>query len=180
MLADPDLREALYCIRCGACLNICPVYQKVGGHAYGWVYPGPIGAIVSPTLVGLKNASDLPFASSLCGACKDACPVKINIPRMLLHQRHKLSESTDPSERAAGFLERLASTVFGYVLRHPKHLSFARSLIRSLERPFSKNGKIKQTRLPILSLWTQNRDLKVIAPKSFKDIWQTDLSKDHD
>jgi len=178
MLADPDLREALYCIRCGACLNICPVYQKVGGHAYGWVYPGPIGAIVSPTLVGLKNASDLPFASSLCGACKDACPVKINIPRMLLHQRHKLSESTDPSERAAGFLERLASTVFGYVLRHPKHLSFARSLIRSLERPFSKNGKIKQTRLPILSLWTQNRDLKVIAPKSFKDIWQTDLSKD--
>ena len=180
MLADPDLREALYCIRCGACLNICPVYQKVGGHAYGWVYPGPIGAIVSPTLVGLKNASDLPFASSLCGACKDACPVKINIPRMLLHQRHKLSESTDPSERAAGFLERLASTVFGYVLRHPKHLSFARSLIRSLERPFSKNGKIKQTRLPILSLWTQNRDLKVIAPKSFKDIWQTDLSKDSD
>ena len=180
MLADPDLREALYCIRCGACLNICPVYQKVGGHAYGWVYPGPIGAIVSPTLVGLKNASDLPFASSLCGACKDACPVKINIPRMLLHQRHKLSESTDPYERSAGFLERLASTVFGYVLRHPKRLSFARSLIRSLERPFSKNGKIKQTRLPILSLWTQNRDLKVIAPKSFKDIWQTDLSKDSD
>ena len=119
MLADPDLREALYCIRCGACLNICPVYQKVGGHAYGWVYPGPIGAIVSPTLVGLKNASDLPFASSLCGACKDACPIKINIPRMLLHQRHKLSESTEPSERSVGFVGQVASKVLGYFLGRP-------------------------------------------------------------
>ena len=87
MLADPDLREALYCIRCAACLNICPVYQKVGGHAYGWVYPGPIGAIVTPSLIGIKEARDLPQASSLCGACREVCPVKINLPRMLLHPR---------------------------------------------------------------------------------------------
>ena len=180
MLADPDLREALYCIRCGACLNICPVYQKVGGHAYGWVYPGPIGAIVSPTLVGLKNASDLPFASSLCGACKDACPIKINIPRMLLHQRHKLSESTDPSERSIGFVGQIASKLLGYFLGRPKYLAFGRSVIRWAERPLAKNGMIKQTRLPLLSRWTRNRDLRVIAPKSFKDIWKSDLSKGED
>ena len=84
LLADEQMRESLNCIRCGACLNACPVYRKVGGHAYGWVYPGPIGAIVTPVLTGLKDAVNLPAASSLCGACHDACPVKINIPRMLL------------------------------------------------------------------------------------------------
>ena len=99
MLADPHLREALYCIRCGACLNICPVYQKVGGHAYGWVYPGPIGAIVTPTLVGLGQAPDLPQASSLCGACREVCPIKINIPRMLLHLRQKSAEGLDPRRK---------------------------------------------------------------------------------
>ncbi|HCI85848.1 MAG TPA: (4Fe-4S)-binding protein, partial [Dehalococcoidia bacterium] len=89
-------------IRCGACLNACPVYRKVGGHAYGWVYPGPIGAIVSPVLTGLKDANNLPNASSLCGACHDACPVKINIPRMLLELRYRTAEgSTDPQERTS-------------------------------------------------------------------------------
>ena len=80
MLADPELREALYCIRCGACLNACPVYGKVGGHAYGWVYPGPIGAVVTPSMVGVPKARDLPFASTLCGACRDVCPLRIDIP----------------------------------------------------------------------------------------------------
>ena len=106
MLADPHLREALYCIRCGACLNICPVYQKVGGHAYGWVYPGPIGAIVTPSLVGLGQAPDLPQASSLCGACREVCPVKINIPRMLLHLRHKSAEGPDPDEKTGTVCSR--------------------------------------------------------------------------
>ena len=87
MLADPELREALYCIRCGACLNACPVYGKVGGHAYGWVYPGPIGAVVTPSMVGVPKARDLPFASTLCGACRDVCPLRIDIPRMLLKLR---------------------------------------------------------------------------------------------
>ena len=180
MLADPELREALYCIRCGACLNICPVYQKVGGHSYGWVYPGPIGAIVSPTLVGLKNASDLPFASSLCGACKDACPIKINIPRMLLHQRHKLSESTDVSESNVGLTGRLVAKLLGHILQHPKQLSITRSVIRLIQLPLSNKGTIKKNSLPILSRWTKNRDMKVIAPKSFKSIWQTELYKDKD
>lgn len=92
MLANPNLRESLYCIRCGACLNICPVYQKIGGHAYGWIYPGPIGAVLTPQLIGRQRAADLPFASSLCGACRDVCPLKINIPDMLLHLRHEIKE----------------------------------------------------------------------------------------
>ena len=81
VLADPAGRQTLQCIRCSACLNICPVYERTGGHAYNSVYPGPIGAILTPQLVGVENAGSLPYASTLCGACYDVCPVKINIPR---------------------------------------------------------------------------------------------------
>lgn len=91
LLQDPDLREALYCLKCGACLNVCPVYQKVGGHAYGWVYPGPIGSILTPQFVGLRQARDLPCASTLCGACREVCPVQIDIPRLLLRLRGDLA-----------------------------------------------------------------------------------------
>src|SRR5262249_19561989 len=94
-LANAHLRESLYCIRCGACLNACPVYQKIGGHAYGWIYPGPIGGGLTPPLVGRQRAADLPFASSLCGACREVCPIKINIPDMLLELRHEIKEGTD-------------------------------------------------------------------------------------
>lgn len=99
MLAHPHLRESLNCLRCGACLNACPVYQKIGGHAYGWIYPGPIGAVLTPQLIGRHEAADLPFASSLCGACRDVCPVKIDIPSMLLHLRREIKEGV-PSEAA--------------------------------------------------------------------------------
>jgi ferredoxin len=91
-LADPKMREMLYCIRCGACLNTCPVYRKIGGHAYGWVYSGPIGAPVTPEFLGIGQARELPFASSLCGACREVCPVKINIPDLLLHLRSEARE----------------------------------------------------------------------------------------
>src|SRR3954452_22856784 len=90
VLADPAGRQALYCIRCSACLNICPVYERTGGHAYNSVYPGPIGAILTPQLVGEANAGSLPYASSLCGACYDVCPVKINIPEVLIHLRGRV------------------------------------------------------------------------------------------
>jgi len=99
ILADEHLRESLYCIRCGACLNICPVYRKIGGHAYGWVYPGPIGAVLTPQMIGLDRAAALPFASSLCGACGDVCPVKIKLPNMLLHLRHEIKENGHVSSR---------------------------------------------------------------------------------
>src|SRR5205814_9923041 len=86
-LADPHGREALHCIRCSACLNVCPVYERTGGHAYGSVYPGPIGAVLSPQLTGVEDNASLPYASSLCGACFDACPVRIDIPALLVHLR---------------------------------------------------------------------------------------------
>src|SRR5262245_25888348 len=94
MLAHPVTRQSLACIRCGACLNACPVYQQIGGHAYGSVYPGPIGAVITPQLTGLSKATQLPYASSLCGACREVCPVKIDIPALLLHLRSEIAESS--------------------------------------------------------------------------------------
>ena len=88
VLQDPHAWQSLFCIRCGACLNACPVYRRVGGWSYGWVYPGPIGSVLTPHLVGLEKAGKLPFASSLCGACGEVCPVKIDIPHQLVHLRH--------------------------------------------------------------------------------------------
>ena len=98
VLADHVGRQALHCIRCSACLNVCPVYTRTGGHAYGSVYPGPIGAILTPQLIGIENASSLPFASSLCGACYEVCPVKINIPAVLLHLRGRAVEVSAGAE----------------------------------------------------------------------------------
>ena len=175
LLADPDLREALYCIRCGACLNICPVYGKIGGHAYGWVYPGPIGAIVSPTLVGLGQAKDLPQASSLCGACREACPVRINIPRMLLHLRHKLAESTDESERSVSSAESLAARGYTWLMSNPSALSAAGKVGRLAQRPFAANGKVRKAPLPLVSKWTAARDLPALPSRTFREIWQQEL-----
>jgi L-lactate dehydrogenase complex protein LldF len=180
LLADPELRESLYCIRCGACLNICPVYRQVGGHAYGWVYPGPIGAVVSPMLVGLKGAKDLPHASSLCGACREVCPVKINIPHMLLHLRHKLAESPAPEERAATLGERWMARGYAWLMSHPRLLSVTHWLGRNLQRPVAKAGKIRKAPLPLLSRWTQARDLPALPPRTFHQIWRKVLSREPD
>ena len=187
MLADPELREALYCIRCGACLNICPVYQSVGGHAYGWVYPGPIGAVVTPMLVGLKKASKLPQASSLCGACREVCPIKIDIPRMLLHLRNKTAESPDKSERSAPMIERTFARLFARLMSSPRMLGTAVRFGRVLQRierliPFSpliKDGKwIKMAPLPPLSRWTRSRDLPTLPKQTFHEVWNKGLSRD--
>ena len=176
LLSDPHLREALYCIRCGACLNICPVYQKIGGHAYGWVYPGPIGAVVSPMLVGLGQASDLPQASSLCGACREACPIKINIPRMLLHLRHKLAQSPDPEEKSAGAKDGLLAKGYTQLMNHPGLLTAAHKLGRVLQKPWTSDGIIGQLPLPLVSTWTRSRDLPALPPRTFREIWRQDLS----
>jgi L-lactate dehydrogenase complex protein LldF len=101
VLADAVGRQTLHCIRCSACINICPVYERTGGHAYGSVYPGPIGAILTPQLVGTAHASSLPYASSLCGACYDVCPVKINIPEVLVHMRGRVV--ADKQQQNFGF-----------------------------------------------------------------------------
>ena len=186
LLADPELREALYCIRCGACLNTCPVYQKVGGHAYGWVYPGPIGAVVTPSLVGLKQAQDLPYASTLCGACREACPVKIDIPRMLLHLRHNLAEGPDPEEKSGRDLDGLVARGYARLMSGPRLLSFAHRVGRTLQKPlewlpfipFSKAGRMfKKAPVPLLSQWTKSRDLPGLPPRTFHEVWRRELSR---
>ena len=165
VLSDEVGRQALHCIRCSACLNVCPVYSRTGGHAYGSVYPGPIGAILTPQLRGIENASSLPFASSLCGACYEVCPVKIDIPGVLLHLRAKVIEAKGRApERAA---MRAAAWVFGSARR----LAFAQRLGRLVSRPFAGSGVIRKLPPP-LSRWTRTRDLKPPAQESFRSWWR--------
>ena len=188
ILADPALREALYCIRCGACLNICPVYARIGGHAYGWVYPGPIGAVVSPMLVGLPQAKELPQASSLCGACREVCPINIDIPKMLLDLRKKTAESPDTSLRSAPEIERVLARLYARLMSSPLLLKTAVKFGRFAQKigsatpffsPLTKDGKwIKNAYLPILSRWTKSRDLPTLPDKTFHDIWEKELSRD--
>ena len=178
LLRDPDLRESLYCIRCGACLNICPVYRKVGGHAYGWVYPGPIGAVISPVMVGLKEAKDLPHASSLCGACREVCPVKINIPHMLLKLRTQLAESPDAEERNVTFWERLLAWGYYRLMSSPRMVSAAHTLGRIAQVPVARKGTIKSVPIPPLSHWTKDRDLPALPARSFRQIWDRELSRE--
>jgi L-lactate dehydrogenase complex protein LldF len=155
VLRDQLGREALHCIRCSACLNICPVYSRVGGHAYGSVYSGPIGAILTPQLVGVENAPTLPYASSLCGACYDVCPVKIDIPRILVHLRglapHSLSEQA-------------TMRLLAWVWRSPARFSAAQRLGRL--------GQRLARRLPAIAAWTSSRELEPIPSENFRRWWR--------
>ena len=172
LLADPDLREALYCLRCGACLNACPVYRKVGGHSYGWVYPGPIGAIVSPMLTNLSDAKDLPYASSLCGACKEACPVKINLPRMLLYLRHQLAEGDNyPQHRTSTGKERLAMKAWRVASSSPLAMGIAGRVGRVLQPLAVKAAGVFGQGAPV-SGWMRYRALPKIAARPFRRRWR--------
>src|SRR5437667_11915802 len=125
LLTDPEKRESLFCIRCGACLNHCPVYRKIGGHNYPWIYSGPIGKIITPQFHGVSKDPWLPFASSLCGACAEVCPVKIEIPKLLLKLRSEVVEAKQ--REGAGGLERLAFRMFASMMTHPRvYLMLAR------------------------------------------------------
>ncbi len=158
VLADEVGRVALHCIRCSACLNVCPVYSRTGGHAYGSVYPGPIGAILTPQLIGVEKAPTLPYASSLCGACYEVCPVKIDIPTVLLHLRAKVVEQHSPS--AEGLTMRAAGWVFRGRRRFEgaqRLARFAFPLARLLPGP--------------LASWTKTRDLKPLPKQSFRRWW---------
>jgi len=161
LLADEKAWEALRCVRCGACLNICPVYRQTGGHAYGFTYSGPIGAIISPGILGLEEALPLPFASSLCGACADVCPVRIPIPELLLHWREQAVEQglTPLSERAG--LE-----AFKTAAEHPRLFQAAGALLR--HAPWQGAGRS----LPILGGWMQERGAPEPSPKSFTRLWK--------
>ena len=167
LLRDESLREALNCIRCGACMNSCPVYRKVGGHSYGWVYPGPIGSIVSPVLTGLKDGAKLPAASSLCGACHDACPVKINIPRMLLELRSQTAEGDpDPAQRASGIGERLTWKAWRQGMMSRSRFEAGSSVGKIVSAPLKRDGWIKKVPPPI-SGWTDSRDFPAPASQTF-------------
>ena len=170
MLADPELQEALFCIRCGACLNACPVYSKVGGHAYGWVYPGPIGAVVTPMLVGQAKAKDLPFASSLCGACREVCPIRINIPHMLLKLRRDLTQGP-PGVRKPDRLEALLIGLWRRIVGSPRLFRLAGRLASLAQRPLVRGGKIRWLPPP-LSAWTRTRDFPAVASKPFRARWK--------
>jgi L-lactate dehydrogenase complex protein LldF len=179
-LADVKMREMLYCIRCGACLNACPVYRKIGGHAYGWVYSGPIGALVTPQFAGLEQAGELPFASSLCGACREVCPVRINIPDLLLHLRSKAQRQSTGRKPAADapVNERTSMHLWAWVVKRPRVYVLCARLARLAQRLLTsqRQGDIQKwiRRFPAApaARWTDGRDLPALAPMSFRDRWK--------
>jgi L-lactate dehydrogenase complex protein LldF len=166
MLADRDGRETLSCIRCGACLNACPVYRQVGGHAYSSPYPGPIGAILSPQLRGVEDVGALPFASTLCGACNEVCPVKIEIPSILVHLRASANAGRggrlDPERVAMGALAR--------VFRGRRPYERAQRVGRKLGRAFAVRDR--PGGMGPLAAWTSARDLPEIPGRSFREWWE--------
>ena len=162
------LREALSCLRCGACLNVCPVYRQIGGHAYGYTYPGPIGILLTAMMEGTPAVKDLAHASSLCGACADACPVRIDIPRMLIDLRREVDE-----RKIAPWTERVAFKLLARLLQHPRLYRLAVRAGRLLQRPFAGSGRI--SRLPLFfGEWTRTRDLPPVASRTFQERWASD------
>jgi L-lactate dehydrogenase complex protein LldF len=160
------LREALYCLRCGACLNVCPVYRQIGGHAYGHTYPGPIGILLTAMLNGTESVKELAHASSLCGACKDVCPVRIDIPRMLIELREHLDR-----EGIASRSERLVFKSFRRLLMSPTAFRLAAQAGRLLQKPFVRDGRLNG--LPLFfAKWTKTRDLPPVAAKTFTERWK--------
>jgi len=175
MLREPVTRQSLACIRCGACLNACPVYQQIGGHAYGSVYPGPIGAIITPQLSGLAKAKDLPYASSLCGACKDVCPVKIDIPELLLNLRGRVASGEGlpafPEERVRRpWIERLSFKLWAWACGGPRRFRLVTRLLRMVSgrRP----GPLVRKLLPPVGAWMSGRELRPVARRPFRDLWK--------
>jgi L-lactate dehydrogenase complex protein LldF len=162
---DGPLREALSCLRCGACLNVCPVYRQIGGHAYGYTYPGPIGILLTAMLEGTPAVRDLAHASSLCGACADACPVRIDIPRMLIELRREVDD-----KRIAPWTERVAFKLLARLLQSPRLYRLAARAGRLLQRPLASDGRI--SRLPLFfGEWTRTRDLPPVAARTFQERW---------
>jgi L-lactate dehydrogenase complex protein LldF len=185
MLAHPVTRQGLACIRCGACLNACPVYQQIGGHAYGSVYPGPIGAVITPQLIGLDKAKQLPYASSLCGACREVCPVKIDIPEMLLHLRTQITEGAaehsqaEVSPKVKG-TERLIFSLYGFAWRRPWMYRLGMQAARISRAVFLGNGRSNKPGLLArlvspAAAWNQERNIPQVAKRSFQEIWRSEL-----
>ena len=158
--------EILGCIRCGACLNVCPIYKSIGGHAYGDTYPGPIGAVVTPALRGLHGWSELPAASTLCGACRDVCPVRLDIPRMLLSLRRDTARA-----EGAPLGIRLGIKVFSWIAPRPALYRFVARAARHLLRALARQGWLRRLHGPAAG-WTAVRDFKAPAAKTFQDLFE--------
>ncbi len=168
-LADETGRQALHCIRCSACLNVCPVYERAGGHAYGSVYPGPIGAILSPQLTGIEDNASLPYASSLCGACYDVCPVKIDIPSVLVHLRARHVEAARDSRRLSRG-EAITMAAASWVMASQGRFTAAQRGAK-LGRALGRRGRIRRLPPPF-SGWTSARDVPVPAAMTFREWWR--------
>jgi L-lactate dehydrogenase complex protein LldF len=160
-----EFQEMLRCIRCGACMNHCPVYAQIGGHAYGWVYPGPMGSVLTPALTGIENAFHLPNASTLCGRCESVCPMKIPLPRMLRQWREK--------QWAAGLAPKTARWGLGlwaFAAKRPRLYGFGLGLAaRILARLGGTRGRLAS--LPLAGGWTDGRDLPAPEGRSFQGLW---------
>lgn len=174
LLADRSKRQSLYCMRCGACLNHCPVYRKIGGHNYPWVYMGPIGAVISSLFRGLDQDPWLPFASSLCGACADVCPVKIELPKLLLELRSEIVDMKN--RRRQGRLEHLGFRIWSWTMRRPRiYELLGRIGALLLRKPESGNWL---RRVPAvmnfgpLRRWLSERDLPPFPAQSFRRQWR--------
>jgi L-lactate dehydrogenase complex protein LldF len=163
LLADAEQRDALHCIRCGACLNACPIFRNVGGHTYGTTYSGPIGSVITPHLRGLQSWKHLSFASSLCGAFTETCPVKINLHHHLLQNRR------NASQQKPSVTEKIAFKLFALVVNRPMLYAWVKRAGRVAQR---FHPLVKGTRLDPAYAWTKTRDLPPIARQSFKQYWQ--------
>jgi L-lactate dehydrogenase complex protein LldF len=170
ILADPDRRQCLYCVRCGCCLNTCPVYRKAGGHSYGWVYSGPIGAVLTPQLIPARLARDLPFASTLCGACGDVCPVKIPLPKLLLTMRQRITE--DPNwDGGISPLQKLPIRLHGWLLTHPRIYHLAARAATWMTPLLAPSGEWAWLPSPV-ARWARKRHVPTLK-RSFGDRWST-------
>ncbi len=165
-LLASDMREALRCIRCGACMNHCPVYEVIGGHTYGWVYPGPIGSVLTPSYVGLEKAGELPNASTLCGACAVVCPVKIPLPDLMRKLREK---SFERKLRPAS--ERLSMRLWGYVAARPKLYALATKLGARMLQWMGGEDKLIHKLPGGLKEWTNGRDMPAPSGKTFRELY---------
>ena len=173
ILADPDFREMLYCLRCGGCLNVCPVYGEIGGHAYASAYSGPVGAVVTPLLRGINRYADLCQGETLCGACMDACPVNIDLPRMLLLLRNKLAEGDVHWDvRVKNPMEQILFNTWSRLVQHPMLYDWALRIARLGQKLVPKQDQMIR-RLPFAGGWTRSRDLRKIADRRFVHRFKT-------
>jgi len=173
ILADPQFREMLCCVRCAACLNVCPVYAKIGGHSYGFAYSGPVGAVVTPLLTGINRAKDLCCGETLCGACKDACSMNIDLPRMLLALREKLAYGdaaweVEPASRAEG----LAYRGWSWFIRNRRFYELGLKLAAAGQKLLPQEKGMLRRLPPPVQGWTQSRDLHPLAQETFMERWR--------